>query len=91
MAKNNISHSLIQRIFVLLLVTTSFVIGTTAESKQQGVFLDTKGNPISNDVLLALSSGSKGKPNLSTGSRGKRLDNKKIKSAVKTTPFIDRG
>ncbi len=61
MAKNNISHSLIQRIFVLLLVTTSFVISTTAESKQQGVFLDAKGNPIPNDVLLALT-GKKAKP-----------------------------
>ena len=85
MAKNNISHSLIQRIFVLLLVTTSFVISTTAESKQQGVFLDAKGNPIPNDVLLALT-GSKYKP--SSSSQNKRPENEKTKSTVKTKNVV---
>lgn len=59
MAKNNTSHSLIHRIFVLLLVSTSFIVSMTAESKQQSVFLDSKGNPIPNDILLSLGSSRK--------------------------------
>jgi len=88
MAKYNISYSLTRRIFVLSLVALSFVISATAESKQQGIFLDAKGNPIPNDVLLALS-GSKTKPNLSVGSQDKQQpDNKKIKSDVKEKKVV---
>lgn len=87
MAKNKLSSSLIQRIFILLLVSTSFVISTTAESKQRGIFLDAKGNPIPNDVLLALSN-SKGKPNLSASSRDKLPDNKNIKSEAESQKAV---
>ena len=45
---------LVISIFASTLVTTA-----SAKSKQQNVFLDAKGNPIPNDILLSLSSSGK--------------------------------
>ena len=93
MAKKKLPYALIQRIFVLLLVTTSLIMGTTAESKQQSVFLDAKGNPIPNDILLSLGSSGKVRTPKAKGTSPsfKKVTQVKIKKKeLKSTPELER-
>jgi len=100
MIKSKASQSLIYRIFVLSVISASFLFSTIAESKQQNIFLDASGNPIPNDILLSLSSS--GRAHTPKGTRNNNKQRRvnfsrkntqiepKKKKRVRSTPELEQ-